>query len=68
MTLKPPEDEIGGLFFYTGGLMETFVITLLYTLLALPVAIFGGALIGIALGALINLYRDHFNDDDYYRF
>jgi len=48
--------------------METFVITLLYTLLALPVAIFGGALIGVALGTLINIYRDHFNDDDYYRF
>jgi len=68
VTLKPPEDEIGGLFFYTGGLMETFVITLLYTLLALPVAILGGALIGIVLGTFINWYRDSFGDDDYHRF
>ena len=48
--------------------METFTITLLYTLLALPVAIFGGALIGITLGTLINWYRDNFNNDDHYRF
>ena len=45
--------------------MHTFVITIIYTLLALPVACFGGALIGITLGTFINWLRDSFGDDDY---
>ena len=45
--------------------METFVITLLYCLLALPVGICGGILLGMGLGALVNWYRDEFQNKDW---